>query len=147
MSGAAVHLGQQGLELRAIDVRRRLALGLVDKSPELVGVYAGLPLHADIRQLPVHVGTESDELPYERLLDLALVGCGLVAAPRAEAGKKDERRAHDPNPPHGSSIRPSGIGWLALGSGGGPGEASYRQTLSLEPPRGAGPCQRSVRNH
>jgi len=90
--------------------------------PELIGVYAGLPVHADIRQLPVHVGAESDELPYERLLDLALVGCGLVAAPCAEAGKKDECRTHDPNPPHGSSIRPSGIGWRALWSGGGPGE-------------------------
>ena len=124
MSGA-VHFGQP---LRAIDVGRRLALGMVDKPPELVGVYAGLlPLRAVIRRLPVR--TESDELPDERLLDLALVGGGPAAAPRAEAGRKDERRAHEPGPPHRSSIRPSGIGWLALEGAAG----SRRGKLQTNP--------------
>jgi hypothetical protein len=85
-----------------------LAAGLTDKSLERLGENAGTRLRVDIGQPSVHLGTESDELPDERLLDLALVGCGLVvAAPRAEAGKKDERRAHEPYPSHRSSSGPS----------------------------------------
>jgi hypothetical protein len=88
LSDGAVHLGQQDVELRAIGVRRRLAAGLVDKSPELVGVYAGLSLHVDIRQLPVHFRAESNELPDERLLDLTLVGCGRAAAPAPQPARR-----------------------------------------------------------
>jgi hypothetical protein len=120
LSGGAVHLGQHDVELRAIGVRCRLAAGLTDKSRELVGVHAGLPLRIDIRQLPVHFGTESDELPDKCLLNLTLVGCGSPAAARAAAGKKDEHRAHDPNPPHGSSFRSAALytpGQLQLAAG------------------------------
>src|SRR4051794_17469823 len=105
MPDGTVHFGQQDIELRAIGVRRRLAAGLADKSPQLVGDYARLPLLADVRQLAVDISTESDQLPDECLLYLALVGCGVSAAPRSPGGKKDERRAHGPNPPHGSSFR------------------------------------------
>src|SRR5689334_2144933 len=109
ISDDGVELSHHGLELLVIDVRRRLAARLAHKSRELISDDAGLHLLVDFLQLPVHFGTVFNELPDKRLFDLGLVRCGPTAAPCADAGKKDERRTHDPNPTHGPSFRSAAL--------------------------------------
>jgi len=69
-----------------------LATSLGGELGELVGIFPGLSLRLDIRQLPVDFAAESDELSNERLLLRDLLGRGRATTPRDPDKYDDERR-------------------------------------------------------